>query len=150
MPAAREGEPGAPFDMVVELGKIREFARATKSANPEYLSDDHPVSPATFLATSTFWQGPESIPVGAGFTNYERVLHGAQEFIFFGEPPRAGTKLTVQARPGPSYEKTGRRGGVMKFAELVTEYRDEAGRLVAEAHGTVIETSQPPSAEASR
>jgi hypothetical protein len=146
---ATAGEPAAPFDMVVELGKIREFARATKSTNPDYLDDDRPVSPATFLATSTFWQGPENIPA-SGFTSYERVLHGAQEFIFFGEPPRAGTRLTVQARPGPSYEKTGRRGGVMKFAELITEYRDESGRLVAEAHGTVIETSQPPSAEASR
>jgi hypothetical protein len=32
----------------------------------------------------------------------------------------------------------------MKFRELITEYRDEKGELVAEAHGTIIETSQAP------
>ena len=30
------GRTGEPFTMVVELGKIREFARATKSRNPAY------------------------------------------------------------------------------------------------------------------
>ena len=82
-----------------------------------------PISPATFLATSTFWQDPDSQPSGAGFTSYDRVLHGAQEYVFFGGPPRAGTTLTVQSKPGLVYEKTGRRGGVMTFHELVTEYR---------------------------
>ena len=134
-----EQKAGAPFRMVVEMGKIREFARATKSGNPEYLEVENPVAPATFLVTSAFWQNTRGgNQAGSGFTSYERVLHGAQEFIFHGEPPRAGTALTVQARPGPSYEKTGRRGGVMKFHETVTEYRDETGRLVAEAHGTII------------
>ena len=32
----------------------------------------------------------------------------------------------------------------MKFREQVTEYRDQEGTLVAEAHGTIIETSQAP------
>jgi hypothetical protein len=144
MPTSGEGEAAAPFTMIVELGKIREFARATKSTNPEYLSGDNPVAPTTFLVTSSFWQDGRSQGGGGGFASYERLLHGAQEFIFFGEPPRAGTVLRVQSRPGPTYEKTGRRGGAMKFSEQVTEYRDEAGTLVAEAHGTIIETSQPP------
>lgn len=132
--------------MVVELGKVREFARATKSRNPEYLTGDHPVAPATFLVTANFWQDERSAPMGPQFASYERVLHGAQEYIFFGEPPRAGTKLSVQAKPGSTYEKTGRRGGVMTFHEMITEYRDESGRLVAEARGTIIETSQAPTA----
>jgi hypothetical protein len=136
---------GTPFEMVVEVGKIREFARATKSTNPEYLKGDTPVSPVTFLVSSSFWEDPDHPPVRPAFTSYERVLHGAQEFTFFGEPPRAGTRLTVQVRNGPTYEKTGRRGGVMKFAEMITEYRDEHGTLLVEARGTAIETSQPPS-----
>jgi hypothetical protein len=130
--------------MVVELGKIREFARATKSTNPEYLKAENPVAPATFLVTSSFWQDAPPRRAGASGEGYERLLHGAQEFVFFGEPPRAGTVLSVQSRPGPEYEKTGRRGGVMKFRELITEYRDQDGTLVAEAHGTIIETSQAP------
>jgi N-terminal half of MaoC dehydratase len=141
-----ETQLGTPFEMVVEVGKIREFARATKSTNPDYLKGDTPVSPVTFLVSSHFWEDPDHPAVLPAFTSYERVLHGAQEFIFYGEPPRAGTRLTVQARNGPTYEKTGRRGGVMKFAEMITEYRDEHGTLVAEARGTAIETSQPPSA----
>ena len=31
------------------------------------------------------------------------------------------------------YEKEGKRGGTMRFAEIVTEFRDETGKLVAEA-----------------
>ena len=144
MTSSEEGPTGTPFEMTIELGKIREFAAATKSKNPEYVDRDNPVSPATFLVTSTFWQDPDSPAVGAGFTSYDRVLHGAQEFIFFGEPPRVGTVLTVQSKPGAAYEKTGRRGGAMKFQELVSEYRDQSGTLVAESRGTVIETSQAP------
>jgi hypothetical protein len=145
MASSDEGPASTPFQMTIERGKVREFARATNSKNPEYLGTDTPVSPATFLVTSTFWQDPDSNPVGAGFTSYDRILHGAQEYVFFGEPPRAGTTLTVHSRPGRVYEKTGRRGGVMTFHELVTEYRDESGLLVAESRGTVIETSRPPS-----
>jgi hypothetical protein len=33
----------------------------------------------------------------------------------------------------------------MTFAEVVTEYRDESGAVVAESRSTVIETSQAPS-----
>jgi hypothetical protein len=149
MTTSPEDEAAPPFRMVVELGKVREFARATKSANPEYLTGDHPVAPATFLVTSGFWQDqPAPRQQSGGFGSYERLLHGAQEFVFPNGPPKAGTVLHVQARPGPSYEKTGRRGGVMKFRESVTEYRDESGTLVAEARGTIIETSQAPTKSA--
>jgi hypothetical protein len=48
--------------MEVELGKIREFARATKSSNPDYLAADRPVSPATFLATSALWSAGTGFP----------------------------------------------------------------------------------------
>ena len=32
----------------------------------------------------------------------------------------------------------------MTFVELVTEYRDPSGAVVAESRGTIIETSQAP------
>ena len=38
----------------------------------------------------------------------------------------------------------GKRGGTMTFVEVVTEYRDMAGTVVAESRSTVIETSQAP------
>ncbi|MSX33149.1 MAG: dehydratase, partial [Actinobacteria bacterium] len=46
--------------MQVELGKIREFARATQSANPAYLETANPVIPPTFLTTQQFWSTPGS------------------------------------------------------------------------------------------
>jgi hypothetical protein len=145
MSSTIEGRQGAPFTMVVEGGKIREFARATKSDNPDYLDGDHPLSPVTFLAASAFWQDESNSAWGDGPRNYERILHGEQEFVFFGEPPRAGDVLTGVSRIERVYEKAGRRGGAMKFTEAVTEFRDPEGKLVAESRSTSIETGQAPS-----
>jgi hypothetical protein len=136
------------YEMVVERGKIREFARATMSHNPEYLDDPAPVAPVTFLQTSSFW-APANAPraSGAGGMNLARVLHGGQEFVFYGPPPRAGTKLRVSSRLDKEYEKEGRRGGTMKFAESVTSFVDDDGRLVAESRAIVIETGKAPTEE---
>ena len=141
-----EGNCGKPFRMVVEEGKVREFARAVKSSNPAYVDEGQPqsTSPVTFLASSTFWQGPESSPFGGASLNWERILHGEQEFVFPGVPPAAGTELTAQARIDRVFEKEGKRGGTMTFVEVVTEYRDRSGAVVAESRSTVIETSQAP------
>jgi hypothetical protein len=138
------GRTGEPFTMVVELGKIREFARATKSRNPAYQGKpgDHPVSPGTFLMTCEFWQHPESRAFHGVKRNLQRILHGEQEFIFHGPPPRAGDVLVGSERVDKVYEKPGKRGGTMIFTEVVTEYRDPAGRLVAETRNTTIETSK--------
>jgi acyl dehydratase len=40
------------------------------------------------------------------------------------------------------YEKEGKRGGTMRFAEMVTEYKDESGKVVARVAHTMIETGQ--------
>jgi hypothetical protein len=136
------GREGKPYRMVVEMGKIREFARAVSSDNPEYFSEA-PVSPPTFLASAGLWaDGPENAPWGEG-VNLERVVHGEQEYVFHGAPPAAGERLSVQTRVDRIYDKEGRRGGRMRFAELVTEYRDvESGALRAESRSTLIETGQ--------
>jgi acyl dehydratase len=141
-----EGQTGKPFTMPVELGKIREFARATKSSNPAYdgAPGDTPVSPGTFLITSGFWQTLASSPMANAGVSFDlaRLLHGGQEFIFHGPPPRAGDVLTGVSRIDKQYEKEGKRGGTMAFMETVTEYRNQAGELVAEARGTSIITSK--------
>jgi hypothetical protein len=139
-----EGRTGQPFTMVVEAGKIREFARATKSRNPAYDGGPtgQPVSPATFLMSSAFWQGPDASPLAGVELNWERILHGEQEFRFTGPPPRAGDVLTGQSRIDRVYEKAGKRGGTMAFTEQVTEFRDAGGNLVAELRSTMIETSK--------
>ncbi len=139
-----EGNRGKPFRVVVEEGKVREFARAVKSSNPAYMDGPQATSPPTFLASSTFWQRPENSPWGETRLNWHRILHGEQEFVFHGPPPAAGTELTAEARIHRVYEKEGKRGGTMTFVETVTEFRDSSGEMVAEARSTIIETGQAP------
>jgi hypothetical protein len=132
------------FPMDVELGKIREFARATFSDNPEYCDDPAAVSPPTFLMTTAFWGGGIEQIMRDLEMDYARVLHGGQEFSFPGAPPRAGTHLTCSMRVDADYQKEGRRGGTMRFVEVVTDYTDPSGVLVAQARNTLIETGRAP------
>ena len=137
------------YVMEVELGKIREFARATQSENSAYLASANPVIPPTFLTTQQFWSTPGSGVFSKIKMDRRRLLHGAQEYIFHGPPPSAGTTLSVRTRIDDIYEKEGRRGGMMTFVVSVTEFRDVSGRLVAEARSTAIETGRAPEKDAS-
>jgi hypothetical protein len=134
------GRIGEPFAMDLERGKVREFARATHSANPAYLEEPVPVIPPTFLTTTMFWQHGEADPWAAVAMDQSRGLHAEQEYVFYGPPPRAGQRLTGTSRIAEITEKTGRRGGTLTFVVMVTEFRDETGRLVAEARLTGVET----------
>lgn len=134
------------YEIPIERGKIREFARAAQSRNPAYDRPDA-VVPPTFLTTAqNFWASGPSPMADLGF-ELARLLHGEEEYEFFGPPPRAGDVLTVESRLGERWEKEGRRGGTMRFAQIITEYRDPAGRLVAEQRTTAIETARPPKQE---
>ncbi|MCW2540401.1 MAG: hypothetical protein JWN95_2126 [Frankiales bacterium] len=136
------GATGEPYEYVVERGKVREFATATKARGTEYFTDSDAVAPPSFLMTAVFWSGPGSYPLKPGALVGALGLHGEQEFIFHGEPPRIGDRLTAQQKVEDSYVKQGRRGGEMLFVVVNTEFRDETGRLVAESRQTVIQTSQ--------
>jgi hypothetical protein len=115
------------------------------SRNPDYLDDPCAAIPPTWLIASGFW-APEDLenPVASLNINLARLLHGGQEFSFFGPPPRAGAKLTTESWIDSIYEKEGKRGGTKRFAEMVTEYRDESGKVVAESRTTMIETGKAP------
>ncbi len=78
---------------------------------------------------------------GGGGPNLTRVLHGEQRFEYHG-PVRPGMVLTVTTRPGKSWEKQGRRGGKMRFSEVITEYRDEAGERIVTETSVGIVTGQ--------
>ena len=132
------GTRGAEYEMVVERGKIAEFAAAMQSQSPAYTGPGA-IIPPTFLMSSALW-APEGAAVDVGFDR-RRLLHGEQEFIFHGPPPRAGQVLKVSDQIVDRYEKPGKRGGMMRFAVVVTEYRGEDGTLVAEARKTLIETA---------
>src|SRR5437899_2163109 len=137
---AAVGAVGTTFDLDVERGKIREFARATHATHPEYVEVERPIAPPTFLTTMFFW---EEWVAGANpwhkvQLDQKRGMHAEQEYVFYGPPPRAGTRLRCQSRIAEIYEKEGRRGGKLTFAVMVTEFRDESGKLVAEARLTGV------------
>lgn len=133
------GTSGPSFEMDVELGKLREFVRATQAPVDPYLSDEAPPVPPTFLATSRLWERDSPWPkLGLG---QDRVLHAEQEYVFPGPPPRVGSRLVGESTIEKVFTKDGRRGR-MTFAIMVTQFRDSAGRVVAEARMTGVE--MPP------
>ncbi|CAO5152770.1 N-terminal half of MaoC dehydratase [Frankia sp. AiPs1] len=141
-----EGSGG--YTMPLERGKIREFAAATGSASPAYVDDPAPPIPPTFLRTQIFWSpadgsGPK-LPDGLEL-DVRRILHGQQEYIFFGPPPRAGEELTVTSRVESVTEKQGRRGGTMTVIVFVDDFANGEGALVAQGRQTVIQTGRAPS-----
>jgi hypothetical protein len=139
------GLEGPEYPVYLERGKVREFALATQSRHPEYMDEPEPPIPPTFLATESFWQPPEAGDIWRQVDiDVRRLLHGEQEYEFFGRTPRAGTKLTARTRVEEIYEKEGKRGGTMTFVVSVTDYRDENSELVARARSTAIETGKAP------
>ncbi|MCA4758974.1 MaoC family dehydratase N-terminal domain-containing protein [Mycobacterium sp. SMC-2] len=129
---------GQPWEVMVERGKIAEFAEATASGNPAHRGPDALIPP-TFLTTAGRW-APAGARVSVGFDR-KRLLHGEQEYTFYATPPRTGDILSAQERIVDRYEKPGKRGGTMRFATVVTDFRAPDGTLIAQAKATFIETA---------
>ncbi len=132
------GRVAPSFEMIVERGKVAEFARATGSQHPEYLDAACPVAPATFLVTAGFWTDPGSNPLFLAGIEFSRLLHGGQQFEFFGPPPTAGTTLTCTSHVESMSTKEG-KAGVMTFVDIVSDFVEADGRLAARSRATVIE-----------
>ncbi|MGH3641068.1 MAG: FAS1-like dehydratase domain-containing protein [Mycobacterium sp.] len=129
---------GQPWEVVVERGKIAEFADAMLCEDSAYRGPDA-IVPPTFLTSAARW-APPGVRVNVGFDR-KRLLHGEQEYTFHADVPAAGDVLTAREKVVERYSKPGKRGGEMRFATVVTEYRDATGALVAEAKATFIETA---------
>ena len=132
------------YEVPIERGKIREFATASKSDHAAYQQVSAVIPPTFLITAANFWATPADDPGAALGFDMRRVLHAEEEYVFHGPPPRAGDTLVATARLGEQYEKEGRRGGRMRFAVLVTEFRDETGAIAVERRTTVVETAQPP------
>lgn len=142
---AATGAQGVPFSMDIERGKIHEFARAVFADDPAYFGPQPP-APPTFLTTMFFWEilTEGSNPWDKVRMDQKRGMHAEQEYEFFGPPPEAGARLKASSRIETIYEKSGRRGGTLTFAVMVTDFHDDQGRLVARARLTGVETEKPP------
>src|SRR6267143_868391 len=100
---------GPEQKMHVELGKVREFARAVKDDQPAYRGET-PLAPPTFLMTIAHWIGDMGQTRSAVKLDYRRLLHGEQEFEYV-KPIRAGDVLSFRSRTKDVFEKDGQRGG---------------------------------------
>lgn len=135
------------YEFPIDYSKVREFARAVKTRNPEH-EGTQPVIPPTMLTSARMiWEPAEQSGFRELGFDRSRILHGEEEFIFHGPLPRAGQTLTAQTTVTNRYEKPGKRGGQMRFGTLVTQFRDSEGRLVAEQHSVIVETARPPQAD---
>lgn len=134
----------ARYRVPIELGKVREIARAMKSHDPAYLDGDSPLAPAPFFYGAAYlwghtWEQPGDSPLAEVEFDPDRVLHAEEEVTYEGPPPRAGTVLEASLRLDSTYEKTNRRGQTLRFAVAVTEFRDDRGALVATSRNTIVE-----------
>jgi len=139
------GAEGTPFEMRIEAGKIAEFARAVHAQHTAHASDTASV-PATFLTSQFFWEErvEGANPWHLANMSQERGMHAEQEYVFHGPPPRAGDTLSACSKVTRIWDKTSRSGRVLTFVEMITEFRDDTGRLVAEAILTGVEPQEAP------
>lgn len=137
-----------PITFPVEATQIMLFARSIGDDEAAAFNDiAHPeamVAPPTFVETLQHfipdyhvrpkpgqpWFGSGATPTGvpakgaAGTT----TMHAEQHFEYH-RPIRPGDTLVATSKPGKVWEKKGRSGD-MRFSELITEFRDNVGRLV--------------------
>ena len=131
----------------VEPGKVEEFARAIGDEDPVYRDPEVArdrgfeavPAPLTFVRTSDFPRYRTGAEVELGFRPEYR-LHGEQAYEY-DRPLVVGDTLTGETVVVDAYEREGRRGGTMTFAEVETEYRDASGERVLVSRATVIETA---------
>ena len=51
--------------------------------------------------------------------------------------------LTVETKPGRTWEKESKRAGKLTFRETIKEYRDQNGELVVTARSVGVTTERP-------
>ncbi len=142
------GLRGPDYQVPVERGAIRQFARSLYSSHPDWLEDPQALVPPTFLLSAGYHWGYilERPPAGSDLAKIPqdqgRGTDGEQEFVFYGEPPRAGQVLTARARVADHFYKQGRSGGRLEFVVMQTDFHDAQGRLVARWQPTSIRTER--------
>ena len=149
----------------VEASHILMFARAIGDANPAFTDARAAeagetggiIAPPTFpQAVAQFdpdyylrpkpgepWFGSGKTPSGiSGKAPSSGGLHAEQHFEYHRNL-RPGDVLTVETKPGKTWEKRSQRAGRLLFREKITEYRDQDGALVVTARSVVVTTERP-------
>ena len=136
----------APIVFPVEATQILLFARAIGDESAIFTDIAHPeamVAPPTFMEVLQHfipdyhvrpkpgqpWFGSGATPSGVPARQTCTTTMHAEQHFEYHRPVRPGDTLTATSRPGKVWKKSGRSGD-MHFSELITEFRDDQGRLV--------------------
>ena len=73
----------------------------------------------------------------------EVVAGAGFDWLLLDTEHSPGDVLTVETKPGETWEKESKRAGKLTFRERITEYRDQNGELVITARGVGVTTERP-------
>jgi len=125
-----------PFEVAVEAGRLRFFAKATGQTDPVYLDDaaakaaGHPglpVPPTFLFCLEMESPNPAAMRELLGI-DYRRILHGEQGFTYHAMA-HAGDTLKYEQRIEDIYDK---KNGALEFVVRRTSVRNQRGEPVAE------------------
>jgi acyl dehydratase len=136
---SRIGLEVPPWSYQVGREKIREFATVLGHREPWYFDEQAAkavefrdvVAPPMFAVVYGRWMEP-LITEPALRVDYQRMLHGAQEFTF-GVPVVSGDVVTTTARVRDVYSKKG-----LTFFELSSHSVVADGSVASEGRWTMI------------
>ena len=150
----------AKITFPVEASHIMMFARAIGDTNPVYhdaAAGKGVIAPPSFpQAVAQFdpeyhlrpksgqkWFGSAKGPSGIeGKPTSSGGLHAEQHYEYHRHV-KPGDVLTVETKPGKTWEKESKRAGKLTFRERITENRDQTGELVITARGVGVTTERP-------
>jgi acyl dehydratase len=135
------GKEYPPYAVIVERGRIKDFARAIGDLNPFYLDDEvgraspwgDVIAPPTFPISFRDESGDLLRDLG---TDVSRLLHGEQEFEVFRQL-RPGQTYLCRSKIVEQYEKTG-KSGPMGFVVRETTVTDTDDEVVAKMRGITV------------
>lgn len=133
--------------MVVERGKVMEFARAILDENPAYFEEDPPI-PLTYTMAIAHWPLPSGGGQGSKLAdlglNLLKILHAGQEYEYLGEI-KVGDTLTSRSVISDTYEKEGKAGGTMLFITSETTFTNQRNEDVLKSRTILVQTSKAAS-----
>ena len=154
----------ATITFPIEATHILMFARSIGDENPVYQDAEKAkasdiggiIAPPTFTAAvaqfnpegsrprpGEKWFGSGATPSGIeGKAPSAGGLNAEQHFEYF-RPIRAGEVLIAETKPGKTWERESKRAGKLMFSDRITEFRDQAGELVASVRSVSVKTERP-------
>jgi acyl dehydratase len=124
------------FEVLVEAGRLRFFAKATGQTDPVYLDaaaardagHPHlPVPPTFLFCLEMEAPDPAALRKLLGI-DYRRILHGEQHFRYHAMA-HAGDLLLYEPRIVDIFDK---KGGALEFVKRQTRVSNQRGELAAE------------------